>query len=401
MNGFDMNARRVIEALRSGVPSRAVGKYFSEARPKMMKELSDRLNAVCEEEKSSGMIISGKYGEGKTHLLNTVFSMAHENNMVVSFLTISKESPFDKLPVVYKKLMESTYLPGRQQPGVLHRLDEMSVNGLLASEMARFAAKELETDKLYYLFRACLATDEEEEKYQLKADLEGDLIANPVLKKIYKRIFNSTVKYNVNFSKTKHMMDYFSFMSHLFRQMGFGGWVILVDEVELTGRMGKKARLNTYRNMANFLMPERNLECVFTLFALSASYAEDVIEAKHELQNLDELFPDNQEPMRTVINLLVKAPQLNPLSKDEIRQVVERIIEFHGEAYSWQPGVDAEDVLKEIDGSGYLLRTKLRSVIEVLDQLYQYGNVGSLKIGGLAGESYDEDVASLEILNEE
>ena len=31
---YDIEARHMIEALRSGVPSRAVGQYFSEARPK-------------------------------------------------------------------------------------------------------------------------------------------------------------------------------------------------------------------------------------------------------------------------------------------------------------------------------------------------------------------------------
>ena len=31
---YDVEARHMIEALRSGVPSRAVGQYFSEARPK-------------------------------------------------------------------------------------------------------------------------------------------------------------------------------------------------------------------------------------------------------------------------------------------------------------------------------------------------------------------------------
>ncbi len=34
---FDMEARHVIEALRSGIPSRAVGQYFSEARPAIIK----------------------------------------------------------------------------------------------------------------------------------------------------------------------------------------------------------------------------------------------------------------------------------------------------------------------------------------------------------------------------
>ena len=81
---YDVEARHMIEALRSGVPSRAVGQYFSEARPKIMKEISERLDQVCEQGKSSGMVICGKYGEGKTHLLNTVFHLAHSNNMVVS-----------------------------------------------------------------------------------------------------------------------------------------------------------------------------------------------------------------------------------------------------------------------------------------------------------------------------
>ena len=60
---YDFEARHMIEALRSGVPSRAVGQYFSEARPRIMKEISDRLDLGCDQGKSSGMIISGKYCE--------------------------------------------------------------------------------------------------------------------------------------------------------------------------------------------------------------------------------------------------------------------------------------------------------------------------------------------------
>lgn len=64
---YDKEARHIIEALRSGIPSRAVGQYFSEARPRILREISDRLDLVSEQGKSNGMIISGKYGEGNTH----------------------------------------------------------------------------------------------------------------------------------------------------------------------------------------------------------------------------------------------------------------------------------------------------------------------------------------------
>lgn len=393
---YDKEARHIIEALRSGIPSRAVGQYFSEARPRMMKEISDRLDMVCNEDKSNGMVICGKYGEGKTHLLNTVFNLAHSNHMVVSLLSLSKETPMDKLYLIYQKIIQNTYLPMRQQPGFMYELEKLSANSPIANEMQLFAAKQLETDKLYYLFRSYLNTEDSDEKFLLQADLEGDFVANAPLKKIYRRIFNQPVKYNVNFTKTKHCGDYFSFMSHLFTQMGYHGWVILIDETELMGRLGKKARLNAYRNMARFLLSENSMESVFSIFALSASYVEDVIEGKREYENLEAVYPEEPEPIRTVLDLLVKAPQLAPLTKEEIQQVLCKIQEFHGKAYEWTPNLSAATLLGATQSGGYLLRTKIRAAIEFLDQLYQYGKAGKTKINELGEETFEEDVPLLE-----
>ena len=389
---YDFEARHIIEALRSGVPSRAVGQYFSEARPKIMKEISDRLDQVCEKGKSNGMVICGKYGEGKTHLLNTVFNLAHSNNMVVSYLSLSKETPMDKLYLVYQKLIQNTYLPQREQPGFLSELDKISAKSPTANEMLLYAAKQLETDKLYYLFRSYLNTEDADEKFLLQADLEGDFVANASLKKIYRRIFNQSVKYNVNFTKTKHCRDYISFMSHLFTQMGYKGWAILMDETELMGRLGRKARLNAYRNMAGFLLPDRCPEMTFSIFALSASYVEDVIEGKHEYMNLEEVYPEEQEPARTVLDILTKAPQLLPLTREEINEVLCKIQDFHGKAYGWTPNLSAASLAASTQSGGYLLRTKIRAAIEFLDQLYQYGKAGNTTINELGEETFEEDV---------
>ncbi len=393
---YDIEARHIIEALRSGVPSRAVGQYFSEARPRIMREISDRLDSVCDAGKSSGMIISGKYGEGKTHLLNTVFNLAHSNNMVVSYLSLSKETPMDKLYLVYQKVIQNTYLPRRQQPGFMQELEKISANSPVASEMLVYVLQQLETDKLYYLFRSYLNTEDSDEKFLLQADLEGDFVANAALKKIYRRIFNETVKYKVNFTKTKHCGDYFKFMSHLFTLMGYHGWVILIDETELMGRLGKKARLNAYRNMARFLLPERCPENTFSIFALSASYTEDVIEAKHEYENLEAVYPDEPEPARTVLDLLVKAPQLVPLTKEEISSVLGKIQDFHGRAYEWTPNLSLASLTESTQSGGYLLRTKIRAAIEFLDQLYQYGKAGNTTVNELGEETFTEEVPLLD-----
>jgi len=380
---FDFEARHVIEALRSGIPSRAVGQYFSEARPGIMKEISGHLDETCETGKSKGMIIAGKYGEGKTHLLNTVFSMAHSNNMVVSYLSLSKETPFDKLYLVYQKLVNNTFLPKRVQPGFTQILEKMTPGSPAANELLLYAAKHLNTEDL-------------DEKFMLQADLEGDFIANVLLKQIYRRIYNERVKYNINFSKTKHCRDYFSFLSRLFRLMGYNGWVILIDETELIGRLSKKARLNAYRNMAQFLLPDERLEGIYTLFALGASYTEDVIETKHDYENLEEIYPEQQEPVRTVLNLITRAQQLAPLTDSEIREVLKKIQVFHGRAYDWNPNISMGTILAATQSGGYLLRTKLRAAIELLDQLYQYGEAGNTRINELGQETFEEDVPSLE-----
>lgn len=397
---YDFEARHIIEALRSGIPSRAVGQYFSEARPKILKEISNRLDWVCEQGRSNGMVISGKYGEGKTHLLNTVFNLAHSNNMVVSYISLSKETPMDKLYLVYQKIIQNTYLPQRRQAGFMQELEKISANSPIANEMLLYSAKQLETDKLYYLLRSYLNTEDSDEKFLLQADLEGDFIANAPLKKIYRRIFNQPAKYNVNFSKTKHCQDYFSFMSHLFTQMGYHGWVILIDETELMGRLGKKARLNAYRNMARFLLPEQCLENTFSMFALSASYTEDVIEGKHEYENLEAIYPETQEPFKTVLNLLVGAPQLLPLTKSEINEVLSKIQDFHGKAYGWNPQLSVESLAEATQSGGYLLRTKIRAAIEFLDQLYQYDKAGKTTINELGQETFTEDVPSLDMLED-
>ncbi len=421
---YDAEARNVIEALRSGVPSRAVGKYFTDARPALMRQMSDQLEQLKHEGETTGMIITGRYGEGKTHLLNTVMNMAQSSNMVVSYFTISKESPFDKIPVTFQKMMANTYLPGRRQPGMMQLFETMSAGSPVAAALMDFADHELQTDKLYYVLKAYLHAEDAEDRFRLAADLQGDFIALADLRKIYKKLFGQTIKFKTNFSKTKHSLDYFSFMSRVFKELNFDGWVILVDEAELLGRLGKKARIHAYRNMAYFLMPEAankqaaraakdpdmtgkmpiergQLASVFSLFAFSASYPEEVIEKKHELDNLFAIYPANKEPVRTVIQAIAQAQELQPLTKQEMRDIIAQIQDFHGRAYGWSPDVPVLSVQQAAEYNGILLRTKLRCAIEFYDQLYQYGEAGQTRVNELGQETYEEDVPALDALLED
>lgn len=399
---IDFEARHIIEALRSGVSSRVTSQYFSSARPKLIADTNTALDKIINEQSAFGMIVSGKYGEGKTHFLNTVFNMAGQNNMVVSQISLSKETPFDKLFLVYQKLLSNTYLPGHMQPGALKMLESMTLGSPLATELLEFCKNSLETNKLYYLIKAFLGTEDQEEKYMLLADLEGDFINNVTLRQIYKRIFNEPAIYNMNFIKTKHCMDYFAFMSYLFLKSGYSGWSILFDETELIGRLGKKARINAYSNMADFLFASDILKtkAVYSAFALTASFVEDVIESKHEFENLENtVMPIKSiENAKKTLELISTLPQLVPLNNDEILCVLEKIKEFHGRAYNWQPNVQTEQLFSATNKKGHLLRTRIRAAVEFLDQLYQYGECAEVYVQELNKESYEENLPSLEEL---
>ncbi|MDR2087843.1 MAG: ATP-binding protein [Clostridiales Family XIII bacterium] len=393
----DYRAGRIIEALRSGIPSREVGYCFSSARPGIMREMQDALEHLAENRQSGGRILSGKYGEGKTHLLNTVFNMAQERNMAVSTVTLSKESPLSSLHTLYPKILQNTYLPKQVQPGISVVLEQLSSGHPIVASLLEYCLTRLGVNKLYYVLKAYLGTQDDEEKYLLLGDLEGNFMANTTLRQIYRRIYGEPAIFNVAFAKSRHLQDYFAFLSHLFLLFGYDGWVLLFDEAELIGRLGRKSRLKAYLNMDEFLRPART-EASHCIFAFNASYTPDVIEAKHEHARLDDaqLTEAERERVEATLAEIASATQLLPLNREETMEIVEKICQYHGQAYGWQPNLNVEELLSAVEKHGYLLRTRIRTVVEMLDQLYQYGETDDIRINELSRVTFEEEDASLD-----
>ena len=381
---MDYKARKVIEALRSGIPSRTIGGYFGGARTELLADISQWLNSQT----GGGKIISGSYGEGKTHLLNTVFCMAQNMNMAVSMMSLSRETPFNNLSVIYPKLAQNTYLPDREQPGFDHLVEQLASENI--KELMLFAAKELQTDKLYYLLRSFANTDNPEIRFSLLADLQGDFISLNQLKKIYKEIFAERIAFSTNFVKGRHVWDYFLFLDRLFSLSGLNGWVILLDEAENIGRLGRKSRFNAYANMSKFLSAGA---CrAFSLFTMTNNYVTQVIDGKDERRYLAETEGYDREMIEDALDKIEAAPELTPLTQDEFKGILIKIVDFHSQAYDWHPAVKTAELCEMAWSRGYYLRTKIRAAIEYLDQFYQYGNVGAITAGELDHETYEEEI---------
>ena len=381
---MDYEARKVIEALRSGIPSRTIGGYFGAARTELLAEMSEWL----ETQTGGGRILTASYGEGKTHLLNTVFRMAQNKNMAVSMVSLSRETPFNNLYVLYQKIAQNTFLPNREQPGFDCLIEQLSTGNM--TELQLYAAKGMQTDKLYYLLKSYGSTDNPETKFTLIADLHGDFITNPQLKKIYNDIFAEKVVFSTNFAKSRHTWDYFMFLSRLFVLSGLRGWVILFDEAEQIGRLGRKTRFGSYANMAKFLSPETS--SALSLFTMTNNYSKQVIDEKDERKYLAASEGFDRGLVEYVLSSIENAPELPPLDQDEFMNVLLKIVDFHARAFKWKPDVDISKLCEMAWTRGYYLRTKIRAAIEYLDQLFQYGDTGAITAGELEQETYEEEI---------
>jgi len=334
------------------------------------------------------MILTASYGEGKTHLLNTVFNMAQNKNMAVSMVSLSRETPLNNLCVTYQKLAQNTYLPGREQPGFEHLVEQLSPGNM--TQLQLYAAKDLQTDKLYYLLKAYSKTDNTETRFPLLADLQGNFITLNQLKKIYKDIFGDPVVFSASFVKTRHIWDYFQFLSRLFTLSGLNGWVILFDEAEQIGRLGRKTRFSAYSNMAQFLRQEKS--SALSLFTMTNNFATQVIDEKDERGHLSQTEGLDNAAIEYTLDKIETAHELAPLTREEFMKVLNKIMEFHARAYDWRPGVDTAELCEMAWSRGYYLRTKIRAAIEYLDQLFQYGDAGVITAGELDQETYDEEI---------
>ena len=394
----DFENRHMIEALRSGVPSRAVGKFFSSSR----KEIMDKAAALIAESAdgvSNSMVIKGKYGEGKTHFLNSVFSMAQEKNMVVSFVALGKETPANKIDILYKRVLEQTYLPGESEPGSPSLFTFLSSGSDKANEMFLYALNKLDTNRLYYVLKAFLASEgsNDDDVDVLEADLQGSFASVAAIRTLYSRYCREKVSFNNKFVVREHTSDYFAFMSHLFKVMGYSGWVILFDEAELIGRFARKSRMSAYSTISQFLFPPSSFDSVSSIFAFSSSYTEEVIGEKDDFGYLDlmEGDEDSKEVIRKVLDRIVEAEELRALTEDELTYSLNTIVDIYSKAYGKDYSGHAEKVIETASSSGYLLRTKIRAAIEALDQISQYGDEGVISAGAVCSDSLSDTLDQL------
>ncbi len=384
---------RLVETLRSGIPSRKVSAVFAKGREDILQRVTQDLECISTEGKSSGLLFQGQYGEGKSHLLNQIFNEAESRNFVVSLLPLSKETPFHNLSKVYPKVAAATYLPGSVMPGFEWRLRQLNPNSEAADNLLEFCSRQLHP-KIGAVLNNYFRGSDLSKCFLLYSDLAGQFIKIPDLRAIHRLKFHESLRMS-RFTK-EHTIDYFRFLGRLFRELDYSGWIILFDEAELIGKLGIASRAKAYLNMYPFLFGE--LESTYAVFSFTTQFFHEYLHGgTYDLGNVPLRLQRTQdhssvEKARRVLEYLRdNCPQLPYLNEEDIRDILLTVRRLHGEAYQWEP---TTDVSKFVSLKAQARpRSKIRGLITALDLRYLYGRDVEIGIGSLDEGTIGEDEA--------
>lgn len=406
-----LKARQVIECLRSGVSSRYLSGIFSYGREAALERVERDLSRVQSEGGAFSLVVKGNFGNGKTHFLNIIFQKAEEMNFAVSFVPLSKETPFDKLARLYRRAAAGLYLPGYSQPGFFPLLDGLKPGSEEAEEVLNYTGRNLHPKLEAVLKNYLEGSGDPYNQHILASDLAGDFVPNAQLKSIHRLNFGKALSMTP-FKVKENAFDYFRFLSQMIRACGYAGWVILFDEFEQLMYLGINARTNAYLNAARFMSTSFGLTATYTIFSASSNlWSELIWKSKNsDYDNVPQKLAAKERQheiptVREVFGCFLKDNLfLDTLSTFDIRRMLRAIRDCHARAYGWPAPEDIDGAVEGLSGDKPL-RTVVRAVVEHLDLQYLYGEKPEIAVEMpeeiLPGEAPDDEEGDPDIANPE
>lgn len=366
MSHESVDARRAIESLRSGVPSRYAVQWLRTTQAQMENMFQNRLEELAEGQGVEPIVFSAKFGGGKSHLLNYFQSIAEAKGFVTSYGVTSAEMPLGRPHIVLKVLAENAVAPGR----VGRALSELMID-FSASKEVKYAETRLWARDAGLLdrFNALLLlyegfTADEEFREQILGDIEGiDAISKAILRQKLKEI-NQAAGYDLATRKVGDMAyDRLRLLAQLFKMRTSGrGWIILIDEVERLANISRKQRLTAYEMIGWFSeLAQQPGSGILPVFAMTTGLDMEVISDGKRDVDFVEMGSDNL-PEETItrrkrgIQLLQRAKLLESPTLEQEQTILYRLKSLYQEAYG-------SINLPSLEDSPQRVRTTIRSEI--------------------------------------
>jgi hypothetical protein len=394
-----LGAVAVVESLRAGVPTRATTRELPDLRQPMTEQIRLDLQGFdgAMQVIPKGRLVWGQYGQGKTHALTAVEHIALDLGFAVSMVSLSREVSCHNLFQFYGRVAPRLRLPDTSASGLRCAMNKKSQATLPESPI-------LDPNRYPHPLPAVVFEDyyytTGEEQDLLYGDLLGIRLPQTKLKQIHTSSRQERMpKFATNFRLREHAAAYFGLMADAIRWCGYRGWVILIDEVELLGRLGVVARLQAYRHLNWLLNWSGTMSYpIYTVGAAATRLQDDIwygrtkddrtimprlaesrvgIEARLEMEAFFERAISESSPV------------VEPATEEGLAQLLNRVVQLHAQAYQWSPEVNVPSLICQLGSQ--TVRTYIRAVLEALDMQFIYQEEVAPQAEAFQEQTLEED----------
>lgn len=394
-NADRQEARGAIEALRAGVPNRSAIRLLGSHEDGISHRFAADLGRAWETGRGPGIIVAGDYGTGKSHLLGHMREQALARNFVVSWVTVSKETPLSQPAAMHAAALRGAMVAGRPEDAVAVALAD-----IVGREGAVQALEEWATGAgLLPVFPAIA--------YLLGRDLPAELMrgieaflagGRPPTQGVRARLAQLGARGVFNLTGLKAaqlVVERPRFLAELFRAAGFAGWLVLIDEVELIGRYGAVQRATSYAELGRWLglAPAEPVPGLVVAAAIAEDFTRAVIDTRLDEEKLPERLrlkglPRSADLASAALRAIRRAPVLQRPGDAELQRHAAVLQRCYAAAYGWA-APPAAMLPRE---SRRTMRHHIRGWIIDWDMRRLYGAAAGL-VEAHEGYGYAEDAA--------
>ena len=346
-------ARRAVEALRCGVPSRDAVAALGTGQG----EVEDRLVALLDTAGTTragdgrGLLVGGGFGAGKSHVLEHLAHLARERDFAVSRVVVSKETSLHDPVKVLRAAVESATTPLGTAGAVAEAAAGLDPGSPAYAELLRWAGGAgSPVDERFALTLSLLPRVQDSDGDFADAIVRfwsGDPIAVTELRRQAKQAGEPRPALPA-VPVRELARQRFGFLARLFVAAGCQGWLLLFDEAELIGRYTPLQRGRSYAELAHWLRPDPDDPAapLVTVLAMTDDFDAAVLTAKGDREQIpaklrakqradwDEVAAGAEVGMRLVERSMTLLSQPDAA---ELERTYRRLKELHGAAFGWDP----------------------------------------------------------------
>lgn len=430
-------ASAVINSLKGGVVPRTGLPYITVGRTDEINALLHDVEIISEGGAAFRFIV-GKYGSGKSFMLQTIRSHVMDRNFVVVDADLSPERRLQGTKgqglATYKELIRNMSTKTRPDGGALTLILDRWISSVqsetaaetgLSTDSAEFS-KAVEKKifevinalsemvhgfdfarLLTIYYRACISgCDEEKSKvvkwfrgeYTTKTEAKNDLGINIII-------------------SDDDWYEYIKLFAVFLKKAGYSGLLVLIDEL-----------VNIYK-IPNSITRQYNYEKILTMYNDTlqgkAKYLgiimggtpqciEDTRRGVYSYEALRSRLAEGRFGREGMKDMLAPVIHLVPLTYEEMLVLIEKLTDIHSQLFGYEPKISQEDMIGFIQlefgrigsDSHITPREVIRDYIELLDIVYQQPSIDvSDLISSVCGnavsdagnEETDDDFAEFEV----